>query len=144
MYFVAIQAIKKSGSEIILSKNNASPAHSMLVSCGLEAGQHKDYYFRMHFADPIAQQHLSELFIKPGKELIHFLTRKYTMQALYSGIMMLFGMVNLFMFGMFRERVFIYFTLVMISFIGYFLSEIKQVDVFFKLDRFWRHYFGLI
>lgn len=107
------------------------PAAQNYIPYSLEAGQHKDYYFRMHFADPITQQHLSELFIKPGQELIHFLTRKYTMQALYSGVMMLFGMVSLFMFGMFRERVFIYFTLVMISFIGYFLSMFGIIDTLF-------------
>lgn len=107
------------------------PAAQNYIPYSLEAGQHKDYYFRMHFADPIAQQHLSELFIKPGQELIHFLTRKYTMQALYAGVMMLFGMVSLFMFGMFRERVFIYFTLVMISFIGYFLSMFGIIDTLF-------------
>ncbi len=107
------------------------PAAQNYIPYSLDAGQQRDYYFRLHFPDPTEQKHLSELFIKPGQALVQFLSKKYATQAFYAGIMILFGLVSLFMFGMFRERAFIYFTLVMFFFMGYFLCAFGIIDTLF-------------
>lgn len=44
------------------------------------------------------------------------------LQSFYAGIMLFFGLVSIFMYLIFRENVFIWFALVMFSFVMYFIS----------------------
>ncbi|GJM32059.1 MAG: hypothetical protein DHS20C18_10600 [Saprospiraceae bacterium] len=115
-------------------KHKSLPAAQNYIPYNLEVGEQKIYYFKIHFAVPIKQSHLVELFIKPGQALIHYLVEKYAWQSFYAGILLLFCLVSLFMYGMFRERVFIYYAFLMLFFSLYFLLAYGIVDVLFTYN----------
>ncbi len=88
----------------------------------VDAGEEKVFYFRTYFHKPVHPGTLSVLDVLPARSLVSFEIEKYARQFFYAGIMMLFCLVSLFMFGMFRERVFIYFALLMGCYGIYFLK----------------------
>lgn len=93
-----------------------------LLPFSLGAGAAKVFYFKMFFSKNAAKSYRSAVQIIPARPLINFEIEKYGRQFFYAGIMMLFCLVSVFMFFMFRERVFLYFALLMLAFTLYFLK----------------------
>ncbi len=100
------------------------------VSFSLDAGDTKTFYFKYAKtgAQTIHGPPFSTLNAVPADTLINFEIENHASQFLYTGMIMLFCLVALFMYGMFKERVFIYFALLMFSFAIYFLKMRGLLD----------------
>jgi len=87
-------------------------------------------YFKFHFKPKTKNSHFSHIYIEDSTPLHHKLINRFSMQSLYSGILILFCLVSLFMFFSFKERIFIYFALLMISFVVYFLGRYGILETY--------------
>ena len=103
------------------------------VPFSIDPGETKRYYFRLYYKNDYKtvekEQSISLLNILPAEPLIHDRILNYSRQSFYAGMMILFSLVSLFMFGLFRERVFIYFAMLMFFFAAYFLVRYHILSV---------------
>ncbi len=104
-------------------KAKAIPVSQNFLPFGIEPGELKTFYFRVYFNRNVGPGHLAELFTRPSRPLIDWVINGYTTQSFFAGIMLLFCLASMFMFVVFRERVFIYFSLLMFFF-GLYFPEI--------------------
>lgn len=88
----------------------------------LDVGQKKTFYFKIKFITQVGQKHLFHLSTQPTKMVADKLINRYAWHGFYAGFMILFGLVSLFMLLMFREKVFVYFAMIMFFFALYFLD----------------------
>jgi signal transduction histidine kinase/AraC-like DNA-binding protein len=100
-------------------------------SVSLDPGETKTFYFKFVFSKAVAPFHYSHLYMQPAQPLLHRTISNYVWQAFYAGIMLLFGVVGLFMFWVFREKSYVYFALVTLFFGLYFVHHQGMTDVFF-------------
>ena len=109
------------------------------ISFSLDAGDTKTFYFKYTKtgAKTIHGPPFSTLNVVPADTLFNFEIENYASQFLYTGMIMLFCLVALFMYGMFKERVFIYFALLMFSFAIYFLKMRGILDSLYTYQ--WRN-----
>lgn len=97
----------------------------------LNPGEEKIFYFKFVFTNAVAPFHYSHLYIQPAQPLLHRMISDYVWQAFYAGVMLLFSLVSLFMFWVFREKSYVYFALVTLFFGLYFMHHKGMTDVFF-------------
>lgn len=114
----------------ILSKYIYSPVT-------LDAGEEKTFYFKSLFTKPVQKAHYSHLYIQPTQPLLHRVLREYAWQAFYTGIMLVFCLFSLFMYLIFRDRNYIYFTFVTLFFGLYFMQFNGMIDAF--ITTWFRH-----
>ena len=104
---------------------------SLLGNCNclpffLSPGQSKDFYFEIKYDSVNSYEReylLGSVYVVGGELSIRSKYSRYSGQYFYAGIMVLFSAVGLFMFALFRERAFVSFSLLMLSFTWYFLEE---------------------
>ena len=104
----------KPGSKYLPLFNNYLPLQ-------LTPGETKTFYFKTHFLRPITQFHLAHAYVFPSKNVIHSFIYGFAWQYFYLGIMFLFTLFGIFLFAMFREWVFLYFSMIMMFFGLYFM-----------------------
>ncbi|HSF87901.1 MAG TPA: ATP-binding protein [Saprospiraceae bacterium] len=96
------------------------PSRDNIIPVSLEPGEEKLLYFKIAFDRKVDAAHQSHIYLRPAGPFVHHFIRNYTWQAFYAGAMLLFGIISLFMFFMFREWVFIYFASLMVFLVLYF------------------------
>lgn len=109
-------------------KSIPSIYHYTPVSIG--AGEEKVFYFRLVFAKKVDAEHFTHIDIQPGVPLLHRHFSNYIWHAFYAGVMLIFCVFSLFMFGVFRERIFAYFGLLTFLFALYFIYLEGMVEAF--------------
>ncbi|MCF8243834.1 MAG: response regulator [Saprospiraceae bacterium] len=93
------------------------------IPFSLEAGASRVYYFRTVFTGDYQFPNWQRLTLVPGQPIVKRTIEAFSTQFFYAGIMLLFCFVSFFMFGMFRERVFVYFAFLVLSFIVFFMHQ---------------------
>ncbi len=106
------------------------PSMYHYIPVSIDAGKRKVLYFRLLFVKSVTPDHLTHLSIQPGRPLLHRLMSDYTWHSYYAGFMLSFCLFSLFMFGVFREYVFIYFASLMLFFALYFMHMNGITDAF--------------
>lgn len=110
------------------------------IPLSLLSGETRTYYFKRSYSIiNCPMTCLSSLRYVPRDVLINEKIRSQTRQSFYAGVMLLFGLFSGFMFFMFRERVFVYYSLLMFSYIAYFATENLLTEIWFN-----RHFTSLI
>ncbi len=89
------------------------------------------YYIKLSVNKPTDKSHIAHMSIYNSKSRINTLILMYNWQFFYGGVMVLFSLVSLFMFGIFRERTFIYFALLTFFFTAYFWHINSVLQNFF-------------
>lgn len=121
--------IGKTGKDFPVTEKAAfSAANHLLLS--LKKGESKTFYFRLTSAQAISLKHFRELHVRSHNVLNSQLIEKYSIQSLYTGIMLMFFVLSLFTFLNFREKLFLYFGLIHLSFTHYFLVLAGIADLF--------------
>ena len=101
-------------------KEFPSVNHNLAIS--LPPNNTKHLYIRTYFSKEVTHRHLAELFLRDVKVTIHELIDRYTGQAFYAGLMLMFGLLSFFTFLMFRDLGFVYFGMVHLAFALYFTA----------------------
>jgi signal transduction histidine kinase/DNA-binding response OmpR family regulator len=96
------------------------PSRDNIIPVTLEPGEDKLLYFKIVFDRKVNSIHQTHIYLRPANPFVHQFIRNYTWQAFYAGAMLLFGAISLFMFFLFRERVFVYFASLMVFLVLYF------------------------
>jgi class 3 adenylate cyclase len=87
-------------------------------------------YIQLHFSSGVSLDHSSHVFAVSTKELTHKVISIHSLQSFYGGVMLVFCLVSIFMFISFKEREFIYFGILMLSFVMYYLSAYGLIDTY--------------
>jgi signal transduction histidine kinase/DNA-binding response OmpR family regulator len=109
-------------------KSIPSMYHYTPVSIG--AGEEKVFYFRLVFTKNIGAEHFTHISIQPGKPLLHRHFNDYILHSLYAGIMLFFCVFSLFMFRLFREKIFAWFASLTFFFALYFTHLHGMIHAF--------------
>ncbi|HBF22147.1 MAG TPA: hypothetical protein DDW81_18750 [Cryomorphaceae bacterium] len=122
-----LQDLKVSGAAIdpFQKKLITSTNH---IPLELGEGEEITAYFKLQFSQPVSPEHLGELFIQSDGYVLGALLEKFAVQFFYAGLMLLFSLLSLFTYLLFRDRTFIYFAGVQLSFTFYFLSVSGIID----------------
>lgn len=109
------------------------PNYHNLTNFTLEPEQNRVFYFHIQMQSGARGRHFHHIYIRDGKTTIHSYMKTFTSQAFYSGIMILFFLVGLFMFLNFKERIFLFYALLILFFNLYFLetSGITKTYLYF-------------
>lgn len=108
-----------------------------MIPINLSSGSSRTYYFRQLIAPETAHAiDFKMLYLKPGSATRKAIHITYVWQFFYLGLTCLFGLLSIFMYWIFKEKVFLYFGLLMISFGGYFLAINKITDTFINWPFF--------
>lgn len=113
------------GSAYIPALKPVPSANNNLVVY-LPAQETQFFYVRVVFSEPVTPKHLGELHIKNPTEMTSELIFKYTGQAFYAGLMLMFALLSFFGWLLIRDRSFLYFSSVHLAFTFYFLA-VKNV-----------------
>lgn len=127
-----------------LSGAKINPDNKLLFSnynflpYSLEPQETRTYYFRMVVTKEVYHKpfyYLSTIDanLRAKKEL-----SKYFIQYSFSGIMLTFSLLSLFMFGMFKEKAFLYFAFITLNFIIFFLHQNWVFGTLFSYHSEWR------
>lgn len=106
------------------------PSLHSFVPVSVDAGKEKVFYFRTFFSQQVGIEHFTHISIWPDKNIIHSHINNYVWHACYAGIMIFFCGFSLFMFGIFRERTFLYFASLTFFFMLYFLNFEGMLSAF--------------
>ncbi len=106
------------------------PSFYPYAPVSIDAGEEKLYYFRSLFTKPVGPEHFTHISIQPARPLLHRHFDSYIWHAFYAGIMLFFGGFSLFLFVLFRERIFIYFSSITLFFTLYFI-RLQGMDTAF-------------
>lgn len=125
---------QKSGTKV-------KPAQKLLydmmndVPFHLEPNETKVYYFKIRYEDEssLEFQRLNGLSMIHGKTMIQERLRFVISSFFYIGALFLFALVGVFMYYMFREKIFIYFAVMMLFFTLFFLQLSQCFYYFFNL-----------
>ncbi|WP_417592325.1 response regulator [Owenweeksia hongkongensis] len=105
-----------------------SAANHLLLT--LQKGETKTYYFKLRTSQPTLLSHFREMHARSPLTLFTALSEKYSVQSLYTGVMLMFFALSLFTFLNFKEKLFLYFGLIHLSFNFYFLTQAGITDIF--------------
>lgn len=123
----------KPRSKILSTFNN-------LVPYSLNPGESKTYYFKLKVLKQSPGISFTYFYVIPGQLMINQRFQRQPWQYFYAGILIFFFFLSLLMFGIFRERVFIYYAVLQFFFAAYFLNTSGFLaDVsgnFWDLDQF--------
>ncbi len=111
------------------------PSYYPYAPASIEAGEEKLYYFRSSFTKPVGPEHFTHIAIQPAKPLLHRHFDSFVWHAFYAGIMLFFGGFSLFLFVLFREKIFIYFSSITLFFTLYFI-HLQGMDTAFISGNF--------
>lgn len=115
----------------VAPKERALPSKYHYTPVSLEAGEEQTYFFKLHFNARATPDHWTHLDLLTQKTVHHNSTSRYTWLAFYAGVMLMFCVFSLFLFGIFREKSFVYFALLIFSFVLYFVEYNGVVEAFF-------------
>ncbi|TVR39524.1 MAG: response regulator [Cryomorphaceae bacterium] len=118
-HFSETGAALKPVEKQIPSVNNSLHIH-------LPAQSSQTFYVRQVHVKEVTNSHLAELYVKDTPMMIAELMFKYTGQAFYAGLMLMFALLSFFGWLLIRDRSFVYFSLVHLAFTFYFLA-VKNV-----------------
>lgn len=129
--------------EELLTGGMIHPADKYVAGIGAELpfslapGQTLDFYFRSKYIrdTPFTRGSLSLLSIYPGKAFLKAKSKTQRREFFIAGILFLSGLVSLFMFAVFREKIFIYFGGLMFVMIGYFMSINNELGVLLNITQ---------
>ncbi len=122
MYIVAASGLfveLKSGAHMIAADKFIPVRHSYLPLT-LNPGETRMLIFRVVYSEGEGSNHISHINLFDESEVLHSVVGNLSWLSFYAGIMLLFFVISLVMFGLFRERVFLYFAALMLSFSLYF------------------------
>lgn len=97
------------------------PSVNNHLQLSLSANTVQVLYLRQFFLTPVTEEHVGELFIRDPALIVGELTLNYGFQAFYAGLMFMFAMLSFFGWRLLRDRSFVYFSLVHLTFTFYFL-----------------------
>jgi len=109
--------------------NKSIPSIYHYIPVSIDAGKEKTFYFKFLFTKPVTANHLTHLSIQPAQSLIYRVISDYAWNSFYAGFMFLFCVFSLFMFGMFRENIFIHFAALTLFFGLYFMHISGMIHV---------------
>jgi signal transduction histidine kinase/DNA-binding response OmpR family regulator len=109
----------KSGTNLIAA-DKFLPVRYSFIPISLDPGVSRMLIFRIVYPGSGGGEHISHINIFEASEVIDNLVGNLTWLAFYTGIMVLFFVISLVMFAIFREKVFLYFAALMLSFALYF------------------------
>ncbi len=125
--------------DVAITGNSLRPSEKSLSSnrsnlpFSLYPGETTTYYFKMRYNSLVCSNKcLSTLRVIPRNILDRDQITTNSLQSFYAGTMLFFGLVSLFMYAMFRENVFIWFSLMMFSFTAYFASFYGLTELIFN------------
>ena len=108
-------------------------ANQTSIPFSLYPSDTKTYYFQLHLNKLLCDNHcLSTLRVIPRHVLERERLISNTQQAFYAGVMLLFALVSIFMYIIFRESVFVWFALMMVCFAAYFSSLYGLTELLFN------------
>lgn len=116
-----LSSFSKSGSSINPNQKNPPSARN-LTRYSLEPGQQKTYYFKV-YSDVIPNNRLITN-VGLWNDWAYFREFRiiHATHFLYAGIMLMFALFGLLVYFMFRDRIFIAFSVLAVAFVYYFLS----------------------
>ncbi|MEZ4886552.1 MAG: ATP-binding protein [Chitinophagales bacterium] len=120
-----------------ITGNKMPPTHKSLPSTDnyvpfqIRKGEQILYYFKVYFHNSTKLNHIKHIFISPAEPLVQNMFMLYIWNFFYAGMMLLFSFVGLLMFWIFREKTFVYFTLLTFFFAVYFLQQDGILETFF-------------
>lgn len=106
------------------------PSENSSLLTYLPAQTTQTFYVRQTHLNEVSQRHLAELYIKDPPMMISELMFRYTGQAFYAGLMLMFALLSFFGWLLIRDRSFVYFSFVHLAFTFYFLSVKNVFGVF--------------
>ena len=115
---------KKISGRRIRPQNKVLYHYNNHLPFSIDAGSKKTYIIRLLYDNKIRFSNRFFTFsrIFSTKESVHARIFAYSTQFFYFGIMLVFALISIFMFFLFREKIFIYFGGIMLSLIAYFMS----------------------
>lgn len=109
----------KSGSNLIAA-DKFLPVRYSFVPVTLDPGESRLLIFKIVYPLSSGAEHISHINIFEASGVIHNLIGNLNWLAFYTGIMILFFVISLVMYAIFREQVFMYFAALVLSFALYF------------------------
>lgn len=128
----------RSGTNLIAA-DKFLPVRFSFIPLSLDPGVSRMLIFRIVYQGSGGLDHISHINIFDESEVIHNLVGNLTWLAFYTGIMILFFVISLVMFAIFREKVFLYFAALMLSFALYFSYSNGLIQSFwlYPFTGFW-------
>ncbi len=111
-----------------------TPAHvKNLFPLQLAVGETRTYYLRFEIDRATSLAAMKRIFtVIPAQPENAFMVKTFVWQSFYLGSMALFCLLSIFMFIVFRERIFLYFGVLTFSFGGYFMSSNRVLDILIR------------
>lgn len=121
----------------MLSGGAVHPANKFFPSIGAEfpfslaPGETRDFYFKAKYTreTPYLRGSIGIMYFVPGPSFLEGITDRLKVHFFFSGMFFLCGLVSIFMFIVFREKIFLYFAGLMFVLIAYFLSVDDELGV---------------
>lgn len=99
----------------------------------LAAGETRTYYLRFEWSSNADLALIKRIFtVIPAQPENAFMVKTFVWQSFYLGGMVFFCLLSVFMFAIFRERIFLYFGILTLSFGGYFMSTTYVLDILIR------------
>ncbi len=92
----------------------------------------RTFYVKIFYRNPVSQVNIGLLILWELKATLGLLYYRYTGQAFYAGIMLMFSLLSFLTYSMFNDRTFINFAFVHLAFIFYF----TVINYFFSVFAF--------
>jgi class 3 adenylate cyclase len=125
----SVIGMEQAGARISIAEKEL-PMKVSYIPYQLKASDSCTFLVKSRFMGQFQKAHYSHLLTVESKPLLYRLFHKYSQQSFYAGIIVLFALLGFFMFFTFREKVFIYFALLMLSFGLYFIKNAGILDSF--------------